>query len=392
MDPIQNPYRPGAGVKPTTLAGRDEVISKAIVLLKRVKNGEPQRSLMLYGLRGVGKTVLLNTFEFIAEDERYIVEHLEMSENDDFKKVIARTLRKILLKIDSIEKAKSGLLKAFKVLKAFSIALPDGPEIKIDVDAIVGEGDSGNFESDLVDLIVNLGTAASENRKFICILIDETQYLNQESYASLIAASHRISQKSLPVVFICAGLPQIAALSGDAKSYAERLYEYISIANLPLKEAELAIIEPAKNKGIIYNQDAVAELIKITEGYPYFIQEFAKNVWDIAQNNPITIADVESAKGITTVALDNSFFKVRLDRATTTEKKLMKGMASFGKGPYRMSDVAQKLKMRMASLSLTRATLIRKGFVYSPQHGQIDFTVPHFDDFLRRYFNLNRLP
>jgi len=390
MDPIQNPYRPGAGVKPTTLAGRDSILYKANHLFKRVRVGEPQRSLMLYGLRGVGKTVLLNSFEVDASNEGYIVEHLEMSENDDFKKVVARVVRKVLLKINTIERAKARLLKALQVLKAFSVSIPGGPEFTIDVTAFSGEGDSGNLESDLVDLVVNLGEAGDENGKFICILIDETQYLSEEARAALIAASHRISQKSLPIIFICAGLPQIAALSGDAKSYAERLFEFIEIGNLPLEEARLAITEPAQKKGIRFESEAVDELIRITEGYPYFIQEFGKNVWDHSQNNPIRKTDVLDAKQITFDSLDNSFFKVRLDRATTTERKLMKGMATLGKGPYKMSDVAHNLGLKMESLSPTRATLISKGFIFSPQHGQIDFTVPQFDDFLRRYYNTQK--
>ena len=384
MNPIENPYRPGAGTKPSFLAGRDEIIIKAEILLKRVKIGNPQRSLMLYGLRGVGKTVLLNRFSEIAENEKYIVQQIEMSENDEFKKVIANYIRKILLKISKIENAKEKLIKALGVFKAFSISIPDGPEFKIDVDAIAGEADSGDFETDLTDLFVNIGQAANEEGKYVCILIDETQYLKEKDMAALIAACHKISQLELPIVVICAGLPSIAALSGDAKSYAERLFEFLPIKYLESPQDSLAITEPAKKLNVDFDIEAVKESINITKGYPYFIQELGKHTWDIASSSPIKLTDVNSAKALTLKELDNSFFKVRLDRAAGREKKLMFAMASLGQVPYLMADVAKKLNIAVSSLSPTRATLIGKGFIYTPEFGFIDFTVPLFDDFLRR--------
>lgn len=384
MNPIENPYRPGAGTRPVFLAGRDEIISKAETLIKRVKIGNPQRSLMLYGLRGVGKTVLLNKISELAEAENYIVEQIEMSENDDFRKVIAGFIRKILLKINRLENAKEKLLKALGVFKAFSISIPDGPEFKIDVDAISGEADSGDFETDLTDLFVNIGQAAKEEGKCVCILIDETQYLKEKDMAALIASCHKISQKELPLVVVCAGLPSIAALSGDAKSYAERLFEFIPIKYLESPQDALAITEPAKQKNVTYESDAVSESITVTKGYPYFIQELGKHTWDLANSSPIKIDDVKNATAITLKELDNSFFKVRLDRAAGREKKLMYGMAELGQGPYLMADVAKKIGIKVSSLSPTRATLISKGFIYTPEFGYIDFTVPLFDDFLRR--------
>jgi len=384
MNPIENPYRPGAGTKPTFLAGRDEVMKKAEILIKRVKVGNPERSLMLYGLRGVGKTVLLNKFNDFADCENFIIEQIEMSENDDFRKVISNHIRKILLKISRFENAKEKLKKALGVFKAFTIAIPDGPEFKFDVDAIHGEADSGDFETDLSDLFVNVGQAAKEEKKHICILIDETQYLKEKDMAALIASCHKISQKELPIVVICAGLPSIAALSGDAKSYAERLFEFIPIKNLEDPQDKLALTEPAKNLKVEYTPEAINEAIKITRGYPYFIQELGKHTWDLAENSPITHDDILKSKQITLKALDDSFFKVRLDRAAGREKKLMYAMAKLGQGPYLMADVAKTLEIKVSSLSPTRATLINKGFIYTPEFGYIDFTVPLFDDFLRR--------
>jgi AAA+ ATPase superfamily predicted ATPase len=384
MDKVINPYRPGAGTQPAFLAGRDEIISDAESLLKRVKLGNPQRSIMLYGLRGVGKTVLLNRIETIAEQEGYIVQFLEISETDDFKKAFLTYTRKALLKINRLENAKVKLKKAFGILKAFSISLPDGPEFKIDVDAITGEGDSGDFESDMTDIVISLGEAAQEEGKYICFFIDETQYLDEISYAALIAASHRITQKSLPIVFVCAGLPQIAALSGDAKSYAERLYNYRKIDKLTSPESNNALENPAKDLNVDFTPKAISFILEKTEGYPYFIQEYGSHAWNGAEKSPITLQDVTNGEQEALKFLDESFFKVRLDRAKGRERKMMFCMAKLGKGPYLMNSVAKEMGIQTSSASPTRATLIRKGFVYTPRHGYIDFTVPLFDEFLNR--------
>jgi AAA+ ATPase superfamily predicted ATPase len=384
MDPVSNPYNPGAGSRPSYLAGRDGIISKANILFKRVKAGSAQRSIMLYGLRGVGKTVLLNHFNTMAAGDGYIVEQMEMSENDKFDVKMTNHIRKILLHISLLENAKDKLKKAFRVLKSLSMTLPNGPEISIDVDAIEGEADSGNFETDLTDMFVHTGNAAKEEGKSVCILIDETQYLKESDMAALIAACHKVSQLELPIVAICAGLPSIAAMAGDAKSYAERLFEFIPVSNLVSPEVELAISQPARKLNVEFTEDAIRETITITKGYPYFIQELGKHTWNHAARSPITVDDVISAKTETLNELDNSFFKVRFDRASNSEKKLMGAMSELGDGPYSMSDVAAKMNVRPSSASPTRATLIRKGFIYAPSHGQINFTVPLFADFLRR--------
>lgn len=384
MDQFQNPYRPGAGTKPAVIAGRIAEIEKAEVLLRTVLAGAPQRSLMLYGLRGVGKTVLLNEMERMAEDLGYLSEHLEMSENDDFRRVIAKSIRKVLLRIDKFENLKSKCLNALGVLKAFTLVIPDGPELKIDVDAVTGIGDAGDLDTDLVDLFVSLGEGAQESGRTICFLIDEVQYLSEEAVGGLIASSHRIAQKSLPIVFICAGLPQIAALSGDAKSYAERLFEFVPIGQLREGSDTEALVEPAGQRGVTYTDEALATLLHEAKGYPYFIQEFGKHAWNIAQTSPITEDDAINASISATEALDDSFFKVRMDRATTAERDFMKAMSSLGEGPYRTAEVAAALGKQVSSIGPVRATLIKKGFVYSPEHGQVAFTVPLFDEYIRR--------
>ncbi len=389
MESYKNPYRPGAGTKPLVIAGREVELSKAETLFKSVTYGAPQRSLMLYGLRGVGKTVLLNEMERIAESEGYVTEHLEMSENDCFRRVIAKSSRKMLLRVSTLENIKDKFKNALGVLKAFTLAMPDGPELKIDVDAIAGVADSGDLDTDLIDLLVAVGEAASESKKPICFLIDEVQYLTEEAVAGLIAASHRISQKSLPVVFICAGLPQVAALSGDAKSYAERLFEFMPVAELKDGADSEALTGPLIGTGVEYSDDAMKILLDEAKGYPYFIQEFGKQAWNYACNSPIS-EDVAVNASINAIdELDKSFFKVRMDRATTAERRFMMAMACLGSGVYKSSHVADKLCVKINSIGPVRATLISKGFIYSPQHGEIAFTVPLFDEYIRRNFDLS---
>jgi len=344
---------------------------------------------MLYGLRGVGKTVLLNEIERISEDEGYISEHLEMSENDDFRRVIAKAVRKCLLKVDKVENLKDKAVNALSILKAFTLVIPDGPELKIDVEAAVGLGDSGDLDTDLVDLFVALGEAAKEGKKYICFFIDEVQYLSEQAMSGLIASSHRISQKTLPIVFICAGLPQVAALSGDAKSYAERLFDFIPIGPLAKGADELALIGPVAQFSVEYEDGAKNKILEEAKGYPYFIQEFGCYAWNEAANTVINEREVTESNKKAIEALDRSFFKVRMDRATSAEKKFMKAMSSLGKGPYKSADVASKLNKKLQSIGPVRATLISKGFVFSPQHGEVDFTVPLYDEYIRRNFDLS---
>ena len=383
MNPINNPYTPGAGLRPPILAGREKELADAKLLFKKTRNGNIQKSMALYGLRGVGKTVLLNEIEDIAKKENYITEHIEFPENGDFLKLIARTIRKILLQVSSIEKAKNKVLKAFRVLKAFTITIPEGPEFNIDVDRLSGEGDSGNIEQDVIDIFVNLGEAAKEANKYVCLAFDEIQYLNETNFAALLAALHRCNQLSLPIIAVCAGLPQIAALAGNARSYAERIYTYYNIDTLAKPNAIEALVGPARKLRVMYERDAYEYIVKKTKGYPFFIQEFGKHIWDSA-SNPITIDEAKQAYKAYQQSLDDGFYKVRIDRATNAEKVMMKTMADSGRGPYTMSEIAERLKRTTGSLGPTRAGLIKKGFIYSPNYNRIEFTVPAFDDYLRR--------
>lgn len=363
-------------------------MAKADVLLRTVKAGAPQRSIMFYGLRGVGKTVLLNAIEELAVQEGYKVDHLEMSETDEFRRVIAKSARKVLLQVSTMDNLKDKAKRALGILKAFSVAIPDGPELRIDVDAVVGTADTGDLDSDIVDLMVALGEAAVEAGVPICFLIDEVQYLDDKALSGLIAASHRISQKGYPIVFLCAGLPQVAALAGDARSYAERLFEFVEIGRLTDGPAAEALLGPAKALGVEFDADAAKSILDATEGYPYFIQEYGKHTWDAAETSPVSLHDSVTGGAEAVSTLDGGFFKSRIDRATNSEKEFLKAMACLGKGPYKMGDVAAKRGVLVTSLGPSRATLISKGFVYAPSHGYIDFTVPQFDQFIRRHFGL----
>lgn len=386
MDPVRNPFRPGAGTVPRIIAGRDVDISEATNLARRVAMGNPQRSIMFYGLRGVGKTVLLNEVEKSFGQEGFIYEHVEISQNEDFRNVISRVLRKLLLQISGIEKAKEFAKKGLRALKSFVLAIPDGPEFRLDLEPLLGTADSGDLQADLVEMFVLLGETAKSSDKPVAIFIDEAQYLEETEFAALIASCHRVSQLSLPVVVICAGLPQIAALAGDAKSYAERLFEFRPVGSLSDEDARSAIIEPALEEGMTLDTAVVDIALAATECYPYFIQEYGKQLWDLSETERPTIEEANEAESRMITSLDNSFFKARLDRATKAEKKFMIALGRLGAGPQKIGDLAEAMNKKVKSLGPDRANLIHKGFIYSPDYGHICFTVPHFDRFLARTF------
>ena len=382
-----NPYTPGAGVKPGFLAGRDDMIKSAEETIAYYSAGQTHQSYIFYGLRGVGKTVLLNVIEDIAEKYEYIYEHLEVSENDNFKIVIAKYIQKIVQRLSNFEKAKDKVKTVLGLLKAFTFTIPDYGEFTFDVDAISGKSDTGNFQNDLTELFLAVGKLASNVDKKIAFFIDEIQYMKKDDLEALIAATHRIHQKNYPLVIFGAGLPKIAKMSGDAKSYSERLYNFVKIDSLSEPNAKLALINPIKVQDVSYSDEAIKKIIEITDGYPYFLQEFGRQVWEVQTGNTITEESVYEAYEKFIKKLDNSFFKVRFDRATGNEKIFMFAMADLGKGPYETKAIANKLQKEQNQISLDRANLINKGFVYTTSHGFLDFTVPQFDKFLNRIKN-----
>lgn len=383
MDEFTNPYRPGAGTSPPALLGRDELIDHFGVTVGRAVAGRPGKSVMPIGLRGVGKTVLLNRFAEIAEHEGLEVGFIEAPESGDFRYLLAARLRRILYGYDS-QKKSAKVLKALRVLKTFTLQLPDGSKIALDVDALAGSADSGDLSDDVTELFMAAGEAAAERDSGILFAVDEVQYLSDQELAALISAVHRTTQRDLPVVLVGAGLPQLPGLVGDAKSYAERLFEFPMIGSLNDADARAAIEVPAKALDVEFTAEAVTEIIRLAHGYPYFLQEWGYHVWNAALESPISRTLVESVTPDVVRHLDENFFRVRFDRLTPAERKYLRAMAELGPGPHRSGDIAGRLGVRVESVAPRRSALIAKGMIYSPAHGDTAFTVPLFDEFLLR--------
>jgi len=385
MDPIRNPFAPGAGTQPPELAGRDEIINSASVALRRVLLGRHDKSQILLGLRGTGKTVLLNKIEELAESFGHVTSFIEAPEGRSLAALLYPRIYQALRKLSAVESAKSAVHNARRALRGFASAFKlSVGDVSIAVDPETGVADSGNLEYDLTDLFIRIGEAAKAAGKAWTLLIDEVQHLSDKELAALIVAIHRVNQKQLPMMFFGAGLPQIAALSGDAKSYAERLFNYPPVGPLDPVSARAAIRQPIETEEESISDEALELIVKKTDGYPYFLQEWGYQAWNIADQSPIQVDDVESASTLALRRLDDGFFKVRLDRLTPKEREYVVAMAQLGKGPYRSADVADKLGEAITALGPRRSKIISKGMIYSPAHGDIDFTVPMFDDFLRR--------
>lgn len=383
MDAFYNPFRPGAGTPPPALIGRDELIEKYDVALRRALTGRPGKSLMPIGLRGVGKTVLLNRFQEIARDQGLRIAFIEASESGDFKRLLVTRLRSVLLELDQGPVSRA-VKRALGILKSFTYTLPDGTSISLDVDAVIGSADSGVLSEDMSDLLTAVGEAARDRDSGVLIAIDEVQYLDAPELAAIISAIHRTVQLSLPIVLVGAGLPQLPGLAGTAKSYAERLFDFPRIGSLEAKDARTVLLQPAAEQNVTFAEDALDELVSITHGYPYFLQEWGYHVWNAAPRSPITLEDVRLAGPDVQHQLDNNFFLVRMDRLTPAEKQYLRAMAELGPGPHRSGDIATKLGVKVESVAPRRSVLIQKGMVYSPAHGDTAFTVPLFDEFLRR--------
>lgn len=385
MDPIKNPFAPGAGAPPPALAGRDREIENFRVMIGRLKAGKSTKSLLLTGLRGVGKTVLLNAFRNTAESEKFITGSAEITHEIDFKAALARLARRAVLAMDPLAKLKSAAWTAAGVLKSFSIKIPGG-EIDIDVAARKGSGDSGRLHEDLSDLFVAIGEAAREKKIGVAFFFDEMQFLRKEDLEALIAATHQVSQRLLPIAVVGAGLPQLPRVAGEAKSYAERLFDFPKIGRLSDEAARRALEIPAEELRVRFERPALDAIVRATDGYPYFLQEYGKHVWNIAESSPITKKDVERARLGVTAQLDENFFRVRIDRTTNMEHRYAIAMARLGTGPYQTGDVAKRFGKHSSAAAPVRGHLINKGLLFSPSYGMVDFTVPQFDDFLRRTF------
>lgn len=385
MDPRNNPYVPGAGTPPPELAGRHEVLERAEVALSRIRHRRPSKSLIVVGLRGVGKTVLLVRFQALATREGYRAEMIEAHEGKTLAQLLVPALRKTLLSLSLTAAAGAKGKQALRALRSFVGTVKiSWSEFEVGIEPLKGTADSGDLEVDLSDLFVAVGEAAVEKDTAIALCIDEMQYLSEKEFSALIMATHKVAQLNLPLVIVGAGLPQILGLAGESKSYAERLFDYPRVGALTQADAAIAIIEPAKAENVAYEHEAVARIIAVTKGYPYFLQQWGHEVWNLAAASPITLADVLRATDAAIAALDESFFRVRFDRCTPAEKRYLRALADLGEGPKRSGDVAERLGLKVTSLGPTRSKLIAKGMVYSPQHGETAFTVPLFDDYMRR--------
>jgi hypothetical protein len=387
MDPIKNPFSPGAGSRPPELVGRDPILQTARILLGRVKRKRPERSMLLTGLRGVGKTVLLNEIERIARADGYRTIAIEASEDKPLGLLISPYLRSLLYELDRgagvSEKVKRGLAILRSFIGALSVKVDD-ITYGLDINPEVGTADSGDLEIDLPSLFIAIGEAAEHRETAIAILIDEVQYFSSKELAALIMAMHKVQQRQLPLVLLGAGLPILPGLAGESKSYAERLFSFPDVGALSEADAAKALQDPAAVAGIAFEPDALDEIYRMTKGYPYFVQEWGYQVWNLAETSPITRELVDSATTSVIERLDRSFFRVRFDRLTPSEKKLLRAMAELGPGPHRTGDIAEALGVKVSSLGPVRAKLIWKGMIYSPAHGDVAFTVPLFDDFMIR--------
>jgi len=387
MDAIANPYAPGAGTPPPELAGRDELREQVRVAVERLRRGLPSKSILMVGLRGVGKTVLLDRMRDDAEATGIHTVRIEAPEGRSLPALLAPELRVALLRLSRNEQAKALGERALRALAGFARALKvkfHDIEVGVDFDPEPGLADNGDLEHDLAMLLEAVGAAAQRAGTALVLFIDELQYVKENELAALITGLHRTAQRKLPIGLVGAGLPQLRGRMGQAKSYAERLFDFPEIGELPPTAARQALVKPALDQGVEINEDALEQILVETHCYPYFLQEWGKHAWQVAERSPITLKDVRSASAVALAALDASFFRVRFDRLTFAEKRYVRAMAELGPGPHRSGDVAEAVGRKVTSLAPIRNQLIAKGMIFSPSHGDTAFTVPLFDEFLRR--------
>lgn len=387
MDPFLNPFAPGAGSRPPELAGRDAILEGAKIACGRALRGRAARSMMLLGLRGTGKTVLLSEIGRIAEADGLLVSKVEAPEETNLANLLFPEMRKVARSLSGSEAAKHYAGRALSGLRNFAAVFKievGGVGIGVEPALEPGLAESGDLQHDLPDIFGQIGRAAQSAGKGWLLLIDEVQYLSEADLAGLIVALHRMSQDGLPIVFVGAGLPQVARLAGDAKSYAERLFSYPPVGALDKEAASKAVTIPIKDEGAGISEDAVDRIFEITEGYPFFLQELSSFSWNNAEGPEIHENDIIASYNETVRSLDEGFFRVRLDRLTKAEVHFVNSMASLGDGPYQFSDVAKAMSRDPKSLGPARASIISKGMIYSTDHGYLDFTVPLFADFVRR--------
>lgn len=387
MNPIRNPFAPGAGTPPAKFVGRDDLLERTRITLERVKSGRSAKSFIAVGLRGVGKTVLLNQVFEKATELGFHAVQIEAHENKSLAALLTPKLRQILIRLDNLKRASEYAKRALRVLAAFvdSIRTKFGDvEVSLSIEPEVGLADSGDLETDLADLFEVVGRAAKENGTAIALIVDELQYISEIEMSALIMALHRVAQRNLPIVMIGGGLPQLVGLAGRSKSYAERLFDYPEVGALDRDEAFAAVDGPIAEEGAEITQHANERIFELTQGYPYFLQTWGHYAWNAAEDSPIETVDVVNATDHAIANLDSSFFRVRFDRLTPTEKAYLFAMAELGPGSHRSGDIAARLGKKVEGVAPIRSSLIKKGMVFSPSHGDTAFTVPMFDAYLNR--------
>lgn len=394
MDPLTNPYAPGAGAPPPELAGRDDEMAAFKLLIGRLSAGRPQQSLLLTGLRGVGKTVLLNRFQEIGSDAGWAISFKqvpgERDKQEPFREIIAEQSRRVLYELARDGAVRAIARKAMGVLRSFRPTMSlnpvtGAPEWSVGVEPVAGVADSGMLGDDLADLFLELGALAQAKGVGVLYLLDEVQYLRSADLSALIMAVHRATQRNLPITIVAAGLPQLPTLAAEAKTYAERLFDFRSVGALDSQAARRALVAPAAEWGVEYEEKALDLILRESDGYAYFLQEWGQKAWNLAPGPKITLDDAGAAQAAVTAELDAGFFRIRYDRATERERQYLQAMAELGDGPCQSSSVAAKLGLESPSrVSVFRDNLIRKGLIWSPDRGLLRFSVPHFADFLRR--------
>jgi AAA ATPase domain len=385
MDPYRNPFAPGAGSRPPELAGRSAILEAGRISCGRAVQGRSARSIMLLGLRGTGKTVLLNEIGRNAEQEDLLVSKVESPEGESLARLIYPEMRKVMRSLSGIQAAKQIATRGLRGLRNFaSVFKIEMAGVEVGVESDPGLADTGDLQYDLPDLFTLIGKAAKAAERGWLLLIDEVQYLSEADLSALIVSLHRMSQEGLPVLLVGAGLPQIARLAGEAKSYSERLFQYPAVGALDPAAARQAIEKPIADEGAMITTEALEVIIERTRGYPFFLQEWASVIWNNAEGPEITFDDADRSYAETLASLDEGFFKVRIDRLTKAEVQFVKAMAQIGDGPYAMADITKRMNRTQKSLGPSRASIISKGMIYSTDHGYLDFTVPLFAEFMRR--------
>lgn len=385
-----NPYTPNAGAKPPALVGRDGELEAFELLLARLLRGHTEQSILVSGLRGVGKTVLLGRFGELAREGGWTTVEAEITKNSDFGERMANLARRALLQLAPRDRWKERATRAAAVLRSFQVTLSSDGSVSagFEVDPAEGLADSGRLDEDLTDVFLALGEAAQEHGSGVVFLVDEVQFLKVAEFEALIAAIHKTVQRQLPITLVGAGLPQLPRLAAEAKSYAERLFKFPQIGRLSADEARVALAEPAQSLEVGFEPEALTAVVEFTEGYPYFLQEYGNALWNQIAESPVTAEDVASARLGVEAKLDGGFFRVRVERTSELEQRYLRAMAELGPEPQSAKDVAAVLGRTSQQVGPIRSRLIDKGLLYTPGRGLAAFTVPQFDRFMRRTYAL----